>query len=145
MRVVVDTNVFVSACIGSGPSSKVLELCLTGSLEPIIGNALFSEYRDLLSREDLFVSARLNVDERSLLFRAFLSRCTWQSVFFGWRPNLKDESDNHVMELAIAANATIIISNNLRDFRGADLLFPHIRVLTPDLFLKVHGNERSHD
>jgi len=145
MRVVVDTNVFVSACIGNGPSSIVLELCLTGSLAPIIGNALFSEYRELLSRDELFTYARLNAHERSLLFRAFLSNCTWQSVYFGWRPNLKDEGDNHVMELAIAANATIIVTNNLRDFRGADLLFPQIRVLSPDLFLKERSHERSHD
>ena len=145
MRVVVDTNVFVSACIGGGPSSKVLELCLLGVVEPIIGNALFSEYRDLLTRDDLFTSARLNMDERALLFRAYLSRCTWQSVFFGWRPNLKDEGDNHVMELAIAANAPIIITNNVRDFRQAELMFPHIRLLTPGLFMKEYGDERSHN
>jgi predicted nucleic acid-binding protein len=77
------------------------------------------------------------------VFRAFLSRCSWQSVYFGWRPNLLDESDNHVMELAIAANVTIIITNNIRDFRNADLLFPQIRILPPDKFLKEQGHERS--
>ncbi|MEN9896073.1 MAG: hypothetical protein RIR97_1925 [Pseudomonadota bacterium] len=143
MRVVVDTNVFVSACIGKGPSSNILELCLAGHLEPVIGHALFSEYRDLLSRTDLFKAARLNNSERRMVFRAFLSRCSWQSVYFGWRPNLLDESDNHVMELAIAANVTIIITNNIRDFRNADLLFPQIRILPPDKFLKEQGHERS--
>ncbi|WP_244619268.1 PIN domain-containing protein [Rhizobium sp. 18055] len=29
MNIVVDTNVLVSACIGNGPASRLLEACLT--------------------------------------------------------------------------------------------------------------------
>lgn len=26
----------------------------------------------------------------------------WTRIYFGWRPNLRDEADNHLVELAVA-------------------------------------------
>jgi len=34
---------------------------------------------------------------------ALAQRGRWVSVYFGWRPNLPDEGDNHLFELALAA------------------------------------------
>ncbi|WP_345792637.1 hypothetical protein AAG895_14140 [Thauera sp. JM12B12] len=34
---------------------------------------------------------------------ALAQRRRWVSVYFGWRPNLPDEGDNHLFELALAA------------------------------------------
>jgi len=102
MRVVVDTNVFVGACIGRGASSHVIEACLSRRLRPFISPALLYEYRDVISRSTLYGNARLNQRERGVLLRAFVSRCEWQEVYFRWRPNLRDEADNHIIELAIA-------------------------------------------
>ena len=39
------------------------------------------------------------------MFDGFLSVCRWVEVFFAWRPNLPDEADNHLVELAVAGNA----------------------------------------
>ena len=30
-----------------------------------------------------------------------MSRCRWVEVFYAWRPNLPDEADNHLIELAV--------------------------------------------
>jgi predicted nucleic acid-binding protein len=55
---------------------------------------------------------------------------------FLWRSNLPDEGDNHVMELAIAANAEAIVTQNARDFRSGELRIPDLEVLTPAEFLR---------
>jgi hypothetical protein len=34
---------------------------------------------------------------------------------FLWRPNLPDEADNHVIELAVAGGASAVVTNNVRD------------------------------
>jgi predicted nucleic acid-binding protein len=44
---------------------------------------------------------------------------------------LRDEGDNHVFELAVASGDVAIVTNNVADFRSADLRFPDLRVLTP--------------
>ncbi|MCD7109787.1 putative toxin-antitoxin system toxin component, PIN family [Rhizobium sp. DKSPLA3] len=134
--VVIDTNVLTSACIGSGASSKVIELCLLKKLTPVLSASLFLEYRDVLSRAAIFDRARLDSLERNLLLRAFISTCRWHDIYFSWRPNLVDEADNHVFELAVAANGATIVTNNLRDFRSMDLKFPDIVIETPQSLLQ---------
>jgi len=47
-----------------------------------------------------------------------------------------DEGDNHVIELAIAGSTSIIVTNNVRDFKQSDLIFPEISILTPNQFLE---------
>ncbi len=131
MRIVVDTNVFISACIGRGSASRVIEACLLRQATPFISAALLNEYRDVISRENIFKTPRLDERQRGLLLRAFVSRCQWQTVFYKWRPNLSDEADNHVMELAIAANAAMIVTHNVRDFLHSDLKFPQIEIIRP--------------
>ena len=59
----------------------------------------------------------------------------WNKVHCLWRPNLKDEGDNHLIDLAVASNAEYLISYNLRDLMSGDLKFA-FAVVTPEEFLK---------
>lgn len=58
-----------------------------------------------------------------------MSVCKWVRIFYLWRPNLRDEADNHLVELAIAGNAQIIVTRNVNDFRRSQLLFPQLKIL----------------
>jgi predicted nucleic acid-binding protein len=71
-----------------------------------------------------------------LLLDIFLSVCEWTRIYYGWRPNLPDEGDNHLVELAVAGNAKYIVTRNLRDVSRMELNFPNLAVLTPEVFLK---------
>ena len=54
----IDTDVLVSAILSpDGAPREVLRRCLTGIAQPLIGNALFLEYEDVLSSENLFAAA----------------------------------------------------------------------------------------
>ena len=52
-------------------------------------------------------------------------------IYYLWRPNLKDENDNHLIELAIAGNAEILATHNLKDFRQTQLKFPRLQIKEP--------------
>jgi putative PIN family toxin of toxin-antitoxin system len=134
--IVLDTNVFVGACMGTGASAKLIELCIQGKLTPAMGSALLSEYEDVLSRESLFESCRLNRAQREELLDIFLDNCRWVKTYFAWRPNLRDEGDNHVVELAVACAASHVVTWNIRDFASMELRFPLLRYNTPTEFLK---------
>ena len=136
MRVVIDTHVFVGACAGIGSSNAVLRACLQYRFVPLMGEALLNEAEAVLGRDELFVNSRLNSSERSTLLDAYLALCEWTRIYFLWRPNLKDESDNHLVELAVAGDADFIVTRNLRDLRGAELRFRSLQVLSPEDFLK---------
>lgn len=136
MIVVVDTNVFVGACMGIGASASVVEWCLRGRMLPAMGSALMLEYEDVLSRDSLFENCRLGPGEREELFDVFLSRCHWTKTYFTWRPNLRDEGDNHIIELAVASAAQSVVTWNVRDFAAMELRFPPLKFLTPPALLK---------
>ena len=131
-RVVIDTNVIVGTLLShSGHNRQVIRACLNGQLQPLIGQALFLEYEDVLNRKYLFRPSPLSGTEREALFAAFLSVCEWVQIYFAWRPNLRDEGDNHLVELAVAGGATMIVTNNVRDFRDAELRFPDLQIVSP--------------
>jgi len=131
-RVVIDTNVLAGTLIGRGGyNRRAIRACLEGRLKPLIGQALFLEYEDVLSRQHLYRSSPLSRTERQELFAAFLSVCEWVQIYFSWRPNLRDEGDNHLVELAVGGGAAMIVTNNIRDLRAAELRFPGLRAVTP--------------
>jgi uncharacterized protein len=138
MIVVVDTNVFISAVMSpNGASRQIIRLCLQGALTPLMGNALFAEFEDVCSRDALFDAKLISRTDRNVLLDVFLASCRWVPIYFLWRPNLRDEGDNHVLELAVAGNATAIITANKRDFLKSDLKFDGLDVINPIEFLKT--------
>lgn len=136
--IVVDTNVFVSALLGrqEGASRKVLWACLEKRFSPLMGESLYNEYEDVVSRDGLFNRCPLSRLERDRLLDAFFSVCQWIMIYYTWRPNLRDEADNHLIELAVAGNAEYIVTQNIKDFQGPQLHFPELRILSPDAFIK---------
>jgi predicted nucleic acid-binding protein len=135
-RSVIDTNVFVGACLGRGAAWAVVRACVAGTVQPLMGAALLAEYEDVLGRDALFAGSRLSSAERAELLDIFFARCEWTRVYFTWRPNLPDEADNHLIELAVAGAAPFIVTRNLRDLTRAELRFPGVQCLAPAAFLK---------
>lgn len=138
VALVIDTNVLVAACLkDEGPSREVLRRCLAGHYQPFIGTALFLEYEDVMRRDALFARSTLTASERGEVFRGFLAVCRWTEVYFAWRPNLPDEADNHLFELAVAGHTAAVVTRNVRDLTGGELRFPSIRVVTPEQCLEI--------
>ena len=135
MKIVLDTNILVGACKGSYHANRLLVACLEGKFTPLVGVALLAEYEDVLARNEIFTDSNLSFDERNELLNAVLSVSRWVKIFYIWRPNLKDEADNHLMELAVAGNAYCIVSHNKKDFRQSELDFG-MAIYTPQELLE---------
>jgi predicted nucleic acid-binding protein len=56
--------------------------------------------------------------------------------YYARRPNLPDEADNHLVELAVAGGAEFIVTRNLRHLEDMELRFPQLRIASPEAFLK---------
>jgi uncharacterized protein len=132
-KIVIDTNVLVGALIGqeSSANRKLIELCLKGEFQPLISYTLFSEYEDLINRPSILKLCKRSPEEIDILFNGLLSVCELVKIYYLWRPNLIDEDDNHLVEIAIAGNAQIIATNNIKDFQQSQLKFPQLQIKQP--------------
>lgn len=136
-KIVVDTSVLISALIGkTGPSRQLLRHCLFGEYKPMISTTLFLEYEDVYQRPQIAELCPLEPTEIKELLGAFYSVCSWVPIHYLWRPNLIDENDNFLIELAVASNAQFIVTNNTKDLAGAELTFEGLEIVKPEQLLR---------
>lgn len=134
-NVVIDTNVLVSALRSNrGASFKLLMSLEEAALTPCISVPLFVEYESVLKRSGLIGLTNQDIDD-VLDYLLSISRQT--SIFFLWRPYLKDPKDDMVLEAAVESQSTRIITYNLRDF--AKIHNFGIEAITPKSILEQRG------
>jgi putative PIN family toxin of toxin-antitoxin system len=136
MRVVIDTNVLVSALRSRrGASYRLVSLLPSDEFSIAISVPLIIEYEDVLRRGKLPPA----ISEKDISdFIDFLCYVGYrQDIFFLWRPFLADPSDDLVLEVAVAAGCDAIITYNKRHFRSIEKF--GLRVLDPKEFLAEIG------
>lgn len=136
-KIVIDTSVFIGALISrTGANRELIRRCLRQEYQPLMGNALFSEYESVMNRPEIINKCPISQEEVMTLFAALIKVSQWISIYYLWRPNLKDEADNHLVELAMAGNARIIATNNIKDFRNSELHFPRLIIAKPENIIR---------
>ena len=126
MRIVVDTNVLVSAMIsGSGAPYFVMQLVLQNAVTLLADSRIFAEYDEVTARPRF----EFDSQERRTLLDILLSIAE-PVIASPLRVSLPDPDDRIFVEVAIAGAADAIITGNTRHFipKKGELSVP---VLTP--------------
>ena len=135
MKIVIDTNVLVSALRSRrGASFKLVSVLPSDEFSIAISVPLVLEYEDALKRLESSAITEQDIGN----FVDFLCKIGHhQEIFFLWRPFLPDPSDDHVLEVAVAAGCDTIVTYNKRDFRGIEHF--GMRILDPRELLSEIG------
>ena len=135
MKIVIDTNVLVAVLRSRrGASFKLVSLIPSDIFSVAISVPLVFEYEDALKRQESSAITDQDIGD----FVDFLCETGYhQEIFFLWRPFLPDPSDDHVLEVAVAAGCDAIVTYNKRDFRGIERF--GVRVLDPRELLSEIG------
>jgi putative PIN family toxin of toxin-antitoxin system len=137
--IVIDTNVIISGLRSKrGASAKLLRLVGTGRFEIHISVPLILEYEEVLLRQRMLLG--LGADEVSEVVDGLAALSRHHRIHFLWRPYLRDEKDEMVLELAVAARCNYIVTYNRKDFRGAGRF--GIEVMAPKECLERIGELR---
>jgi len=130
LRVVADTNVYISALNFGGVPDQVLALARRSVIAMFVSKPILQEIEGVLNgkfqwlpnrtRDALVTIAEFAKEVRPVERVAVIE---------------KDEPDNRVLECALAAKATIIVSgdSHLRDLGS----FQRIRILSPRSFVDL--------
>jgi len=142
MLVTLDTNIIYQALKSkNGASYYILQQVRNRKIQLALSVPVFSEYQDVLSRNKSLKDFKLQMDdvEKLLRFIAYIAK-TFE-IYFLLRPNLKDEEDNMILELAVTSQSDFLVTNNIKDFKSTELKFEQLKIVTPSEFLKTWRNK----
>ncbi len=128
LRVVADTNIYISALNFGGVAGQVLALARRGRIEMFVSKPILGEIEGVLKGKFQWPPSR--VREALTAIGEFAKEVKPTERVAAVE---KDEPDNRILECALAAKATIVVSG---DSHLCDLgSFRRIRILSPRAFL----------
>ena len=149
-RVVFDCNTFLQALAGpEGPAGRCVQLAIDGKVNLFISASVLEELRDVTRRPKVIAKLHLVPDRVEGFFEAIEIAGTLLVGFPEVFAYQRDPDDAHYVNLALAADAKLIVS---RDKDLLDLMdstkpeaaefqkrFPTLRILNPVGFLREVG------
>jgi len=124
-RIVLDTNVLISAILFGGPPREVLDLVISGTAECTLSLSILDELRDVLRRPKFGFSP-----EQSLqVLEELHAICDILHPAKSILALASDPDDNMILECAVASKAEFIVSGDrhlldLGQFRGISIMRP---------------------
>lgn len=135
MRVVFETNVLVAAARSrTGASYQLISMLPSEKFQIAISIPLYLEYLDVLQRPEN-IPPNQTTDDVLGFVRKLLGYSHKQSIYFRWRPALKDPNDDFVLELANASQSFYIVTFNAKDFTNIELF--GIETISPSDFMRL--------
>ncbi len=126
MKIVLDTNVFISGVFFSGPPYQILDAWRQGKIEIVLSQEIFDEYQR--------IAAELSRQFKGIDVSVFLDLLTVNAIWV-YAPQIpfsvsKDPDDDKFISCALASRTKVIVSGdkhllNISGFRGVEVLTPH--------------------
>lgn len=134
MRVVIDTNVLVSAAVvGRDPEAIILYVVSNPEIEWIVSTEILAEYQEVLNRPRLKLSEELKQRWFDVLNAATTTVDVAVEVDFP-----RDRKDAKFLACAVAANATFLISGD-RDLTDVQT-WGNTTIISVSLFKRLINN-----
>jgi putative PIN family toxin of toxin-antitoxin system len=125
-KIVIDTNVFISAILFRGPTSRLVSLWKKNTVSVLMSSAVLKEYARALA----YPKFRLKKSEiRGIVEQELLPYVYPVKVKRSLHIITEDPSDNKFLELAATGKADYILSGDkhlldLKNFRGIKIITP---------------------
>jgi len=132
--IIFDTNVLVAGLRSKrGASNELMQRLNDPCLTVHVSNTLLFEYEEVLRRNQAVLG--MSGADIGALLDGFCRLGVKHFTPFLWRPAVRDPDDDFLVDLAVAARATHLITHNLADFRTSQRW--GINVLAPADFLAI--------
>ncbi len=134
--IVIDTCVLISALRSrNGASFKLLSLIDSNKFTFSLSVPLVLEYEAVAKR----MSRNLGLTHSDIedIIDYLCTVGDHRKVHFLWRPNLKDPSDDFVLELAVEAECNYIVTHNIKDFKNTKKF--SLKAITPQEIIRKLG------
>ena len=135
-RIVLDTSVVVAGLRTRLGAGNAVSRLVAGRRVTMLATApLFLEYEEVLKRPEQRLAHGLTPERLDRLLSELAALIEPVEVHFQWRPQIRDASDEMVLEAAINGEAEALVTYNIRDFEAAGERFG-IPVIRPGQLLR---------
>jgi putative PIN family toxin of toxin-antitoxin system len=134
-KVVLDTNVLISAIVYGGNPRKVLEAVISGTVQMAVSEDLIKEMQAVLQRTQFGLSLQFIHNTVAEL----TSVAEWVAPEKHHELIPEDPSDNLVLDCAVAAQSDYLVSgdSHLLHLRKCG----EVKIVTPQEFLEIQGRQ----
>ncbi|MFP4082484.1 MAG: putative toxin-antitoxin system toxin component, PIN family [Candidatus Aminicenantes bacterium] len=125
-KIVIDTNVFISAVLFRGPTSRLVSLWQKNAVSVLMSSAVLKEYARALAYPKFNLT---KTEIRGIVEQELLPYVHPVKVKRPLHIISEDPSDNKFLELAVTGKADYILSGDkhlleLKNFRGIKIITP---------------------
>lgn len=135
MKVVLDTNIWLSAIVWHGEANKIIEAGLNKKIKITITQEILSEIADVLNREKFHDFIENKKEKIEDIIRVILSFSTLIETKTKIELIKDDPKDNIILEAASDGKVNYIISYDKHLLNMIE--FNKIKIITPGDFLKL--------
>jgi putative PIN family toxin of toxin-antitoxin system len=132
-KVVLDSNVLISAAVFGGKPREILDLAIKGLIEVAVSDDILEEIKGVLEGKKFQYPKRI----ARTLMREIEDLADLVQPKEKIEALLEDPEDNRVLECAVESGANVIVSGDSHLL--ALQSFGRIRIMNPDEFLRRHG------
>lgn len=132
MKVVLDTSVLLQAIAYRSRLRPIWNGFLSEAFELHLNTSILLEYEELLLQKTSETATALVI---ALIEKA--PNAYFRSVHYEWNAIAADPDDNKFFDVAVAAGADYLVTNDAHFNEVKKRSFPHVNIITADAFLKV--------
>jgi len=132
MKIVLDSNILLVAIGRRSRFKPIWDAFIKGWYQLIISDEITYEYEEVLQRH-----SAPGVSE--LVMEIFIESpdVIFQHVYYNWNAIKNDPDDNKFFDVAIAANADYLVTNDAHFNVISESDFPTVKIISADIFLEL--------
>ncbi|HWZ04110.1 MAG TPA: putative toxin-antitoxin system toxin component, PIN family [Mucilaginibacter sp.] len=132
MKVVLDSNILLVAVGKRSNYRPIWNAFLDGRFQLIVSEDVIFEYEEILRQ-------RSAPGVAPMIMEIFIEspEVIYQKIYYLWNAIKNDPDDNKFFDIAVAANADYLVTNDAHFNIIKELNFPKIKIITAEEFLKI--------
>lgn len=132
MKIVLDSNVLLIALGRKSRFKPIWDAFTDGKYQLVISDEILYEYQEILVQH-----SAVGVAEK--VAEAFVESpdIIFQQIYYKWNVIKADPDDNKFFDIAVAANADYLVTNDAHFNKAKKSSFPSVKIISSEDFLRV--------
>ena len=132
MKIVLDSNVLLIALGRKSRFKPIWDAFVDGKYQLVISDEILYEYQEILVQH-----SAVGIAEK--VSEAFVESpdIIFQQIYYKWNVIKSDPDDNKFFDIAVAANADYLVTNDAHFNKAKKSSFPTVKVISAEDFLRI--------